>query len=478
VSTSALPTKISNRPHTVRPHVANSIAGGRPRLARAARANRSAATNTFAVALIYAGWAILLFDIHYFLGVKIAPPLGKLGMLILFPLVVLIALQVPVIIASMKSWVWYPPFALFIVAALASIPIAVNVGYARTHIQAFVTYYVVAVATTIYIRTPQQAMPILGMLCWRFLWWAIWARTAGYVAWHPGLANYDGFGALMVLGVATCFWFAIATPSKRLRLALLALSAYCVFGVVASFARGAFLSLLVVVFVIWLRSPRKGVAAFGLLGFAVVGIGAASFLFEDNFFWKEMASAFDEGAETGTGAQRWTLWKAAMTVWLQYPVFGVGAGNFGAFASQFFLPGQIEGFENPGVFYGFNTHNAYFQVLAELGLVGLIAYFWIIVDFFLKNRALTRPEAIATWNASGMGRKMNLRYVAYGLEGAMVATCLSNMLYASMLEAWLITLCAANRLLWALCSPQARSAPQPVRRGSVGRPGPIPSPPR
>ena len=426
--------------------------------------------------LVYAAWATLLMDLHYFVGIIIAPPLQTAATVLFGGLIVLIALQGPTILASMKSWVWYPPFVLLLGAAAASLPIAINTGLARGYLQYLVIYYVVIVATALYVKTPRQALPILAILCWRFVWWAVWTRrsfTAGApgmgITWHPTMANYDGFGGLMVQGAAVCYWFGMAARSRVQRFLLFLLAAYCVAGVVGSYARGAFLALCIVVFLVWLRSPRKLLTGMGLVGAAIVVLAAAALLFDAGAFWQEMATVFQEGTEEGTGETRMILWGAATRVWMEYPIFGVGLGNWGVFASQFFRPGEIPGFDNPNAFWGMNTHNAYFQLLAELGIVGLAAFIWCIVDFFIKNRALSQPEAVARWNSTDAGHKFDLRYLGLGLEGAMVATILVNMVYASLFEPWFISIWAANRMLWALVARDTVPASKGVGPPAAGR---------
>ena len=264
----------------------------------------------------------------------------------------------------------------------------------------------------------------------------------------------------MVHGAAMCFWFALAVRTRRLRLLLFGLSVYCVLGVVASYARGAFLALVVVAFLVWLRSPRKGLTAAGMVLAVVAVAGVAALVVgvspdTGNGFFQEMMSSFTEGTSEGTGAQRWTLWMSAVKVWMEYPIFGVGPNNFGAFASTFFRQGEVPGFEDPLMFYGFNLHSAYFEILSEMGIVGCIAFAWAMLDFVLKNRALRKADAAARWAATGMAAKFDLRYLSLALEGAMAATFLANMVYAAFFESWFIVLWSANRMLWAVTRSDA-----------------------
>ncbi|HWO89857.1 MAG TPA: O-antigen ligase family protein [Gemmatimonadales bacterium] len=416
----------------------------------------------------------MIFDLHFFLGNVVAAPLGRAASLAYGTLLVMMAFQAPALIAFRELWVWYAPFLLLLLSAAATVPTAANLGFARMFTQYLLVYYVLAVASMVFVRSARHALPIIWMMFLQFAWWAIWAGSSGLVWWHPLLANYDGFGGLMVSGVGMCFWFGVGSQSKRVKLLLFALAGYCVMGVVASYARGAFLSLVALAAWVWFRSPRKMLTTGGIALAAVIVVVAASAIFDSGFFWSEIRSAFEEGAETGTGAMRWALWTAAWRVFLEHPVLGVGAGNFGVFAAGFFKPGEIPEIPNPGAFYGMNLHNAYFQILSELGIVGIAAFLWLLVDFQRRNKALRQPEAIERWRAL-TGGTFDLRYVALAVEAANVANLLSGLFYASLYGQWFYVIWALNRVLWAVTAsgtPTMAVSPRTTRtRVRRSRPG-------
>jgi hypothetical protein len=411
-------------------------------------------------------WALTLLDLQFFLAAMVAQPLVYVVHLGYPPMILMMALNGPALMATAKRWVWYPPLFVLLLVALATLPMAVNKTFAKVSFQYILIYYSMALATAVYIRTPRQAMPIVWMLFGQFAWFAVWAGTRGLVPWHPTLSNYDGFGSMMVQGAGLCYWFGAAATNRRMKMFLYGLAAYCVVGVVASFARAAFLSLIAVVGWIWVRSPRKMATAAGIGVAAVMVVVAASLIFEPGFFVNEIMSAFEEGTEEGTGAQRWELWKVGFQVWAQHPIIGVGGANFGAFAADHFRFGELEAFPNPNMLYGYNLHNAYMQVLSEFGLIGITAFAWALWDFQVRNKQLRDPAAVRHW-AERSGGQWKLNYLALGLEAANVANVLGGMFYASLFMPWFYITWIANRMLWALSRPAPENAARPHRRSSV-----------
>jgi O-antigen ligase len=418
-------------------------------------------------------WALTLFDFHFFLANVVAQPFVYLlhfGYPLLF---LVLALKAPAVIAREKPWVWYAPLLIIVLIAGVTLPFAANKNLAKVSLLFLMNYYALALATAVYIRTARQAMPIVIMLFAQFAWYAVWAGAKGLVPWHPTLANYDGFAGLMVHGAGLCYWFAVAAKGKKTKLFLYALAGYCVLGVVASFARAAFLALIVVVGWVWMRSPRKMLTAAGIVGAGIVAAIGATVIFEEGFFWNEMMSAFEEGTEEGTGAQRWEVWKVGFKVWMTHPIFGVGAGNFGAFAAGYFRFGELPAFPNPNMLYGFNLHNSYMQILAEFGLVGVLAFGWALWDFQKRNREIRTAAAGARWAQSNP--RWELRYLALGLEAANLGNVLCAAFYATLFMPWFFTIWAANRMLWAVTRPGPGEV-APLRRSAAGRAQPLPRP--
>jgi putative inorganic carbon (HCO3(-)) transporter len=83
---------------------------------------------------------------------------------------------------------------------------------------------------------------------------------------------------------------------------------------------------------------------------------------------------------------RLPLWKHAIQMVEDFPLFGVGIGEF-----NFVLQKYIYGYTwNRGV--DFHPHNYFLQIVAEMGLIGLYAFLWILGIIFIKGLNIMRGK--------------------------------------------------------------------------------------
>ena len=93
-----------------------------------------------------------------------------------------------------------------------------------------------------------------------------------------------------------------------------------------------------------------------------------------------------EGTKTDESFEAHRLAReAGLHMFLDYPLTGVGAGQFPIAAGQKYWPGPNKLWENP--------HNLYLQIPAELGIVGVITWLSFAVPFIGTARRLKRQFA-------------------------------------------------------------------------------------
>ncbi|MGD2047601.1 MAG: O-antigen ligase family protein, partial [Gemmatimonadota bacterium] len=361
-------------------------------------------------------------------------------------------------------WTWYPPLFAMLLIAVAMVPFAPNPLIARDATQSLFLMWLLVVATASLIDSAPRAELLVKAYAAQFLIWGVLGASTGLVAWHTTLSNFDGFGAFMVIGGGLCGFLAFATHDKGEKWLMVLTVGLAAIGVVASFARGAALAAVLVAGVVWLRSPRKGhVLVVGIVC-AVIIVATATILFGDKY-WAELAT-IAQGTEEATGEDRWEMWKAGLQVFLQRPLLGTGSKNWGVFAAEFFKPGQLGGdfADNPGMLYDRSLHSSYVQILAEHGIAGLLAFGWIVRDFWRRNVQLRTAEAAERWRA--LGGRLRLKSLALGLEAAFIGWLASASLYSQNGSHWFYTILAMNLVVHRVATGEAMGG---ARSGGRGR---------
>lgn len=395
------------------------------------------AARPWTVTLVLVLWWAMWFDPHRWLTVYLPDAVEKLP-LALF--IVVFAAVIP----RLPPADWYWPFLLFLGGMVIMTPFSMNTGRARDADKVVFLGYVLILGLVQLLRRPRYIPQLLLIMLASFAYWAVLGGRNGLVTWHPFYANQDGFGPLMVMGLGFSYYLGLAARSDRIRLLCRVTALLCLVGVVTSFARGAVLSLGALAVLVWVRSPQKLKTLLAALGGLIALLVVTKVMFPDGAFWKEIQSSFTEGTEQGTGADRWWLWQMATDLFMMHPVLGVGPANFGVTATT--LPQELVRGDyalNPNTLYGKNTHSIYFTLLSEQGLVGVVSFLWLLIDFWRRNRIL-KKKAWVSWFDREANREFNLSYVALAIEAAMLAYLLTGFFYAQHHVHWFYTLLGLN----------------------------------
>jgi putative inorganic carbon (HCO3(-)) transporter len=177
--------------------------------------------------------------------------------------------------------------------------------------------------------------------------------------------------AMLPLAVA----LALVARSTFRRMAAIGAAALMVGAIVATHSRSGSVGLGVMIVVLALvliqRRPRL-VLAGALALLLALPLTPAS-------YWDRLASIADESQDdTGSREARSILMREAWAAFLAHPLTGVGAGQFKNYAPD----GREEAWRE--------THNVLLQVAAELGIVGLALFSFLIVRGMLARRQTSR----------------------------------------------------------------------------------------
>jgi O-antigen ligase len=229
-------------------------------------------------------------------------------------------------------------------------------------------------------------------------------RLTGAVGGIYGNPNDIALNMVVFLPFALAAVFKPGPAPRRVVAALCA--GVMMITIVLTKSRGGFLGLGVMLVALVIASvrlrPAIAVAAVVTM-LAAVPIAPAS-------FWNRMVSIFDQDMdETGSRQARIDLMNEAVRVFVANPVFGVGLGQF----VNYDPTGRKEAWNV--------THNATLQVAAELGVLGLIPFFFLIVRAGLAARTVRRVLVPATRRVRGRARRAP-RHTAANPERETLAT--------------------------------------------------------
>jgi O-antigen ligase len=190
----------------------------------------------------------------------------------------------------------------------------------------------------------------------------VWiAHGAGFASRARGLAgHYMTFGGQLLLEIPVALGVALTAPSRGWRLGAAAAAIIALAALAATFTRSAWLGLFVACAVL-LGATRP----IGLLLLALAGV--AAWFLAPGAWGARLHSVADP--RNLWNRERVFMWDAGLRMFRDHPWTGVGLQDLHALYDQYRSP---ESTERAG-----HLHNAYVQVAASMGLVGLAAFSWL-----------------------------------------------------------------------------------------------------
>lgn len=147
-------------------------------------------------------------------------------------------------------------------------------------------------------------------------------------------------------------------------------------------SRGGLVGLGVTLLVISVRSKNKFIAV------ALVVAALAAYHWQAGSVMKERTQTIVEYREERSAASRLEAWSAAIEMMKSHPFTGVGITSF------------IPAFPYYSEYRGREAHNTFFQIGAETGVIGAVAY--IMIVFFTSKTLLQNSSDLSTLKASGL----------------------------------------------------------------------------
>ena len=230
---------------------------------------------------------------------------------------------------------------------------------------------------------------------------------------------------LLVAGVPLAIYWFINTKKIYLKILFAACLPLLLIGIGLTQSRGGFVALLFIAFLIYLRRPTIQLSIAGLIMVLVVAVLAPA------SYWQRMNTLVEGESGVSMGGRSFLL-KVGLNMMVNYPVLGVGPGNFGNAPELNTKNMALAGASSPhsGVEKGKKAvaHNMYLEFFTENGLIGgiiLLIIFYIPVRRLLEYDRFTRIAG----NNFGMGYSITLAMAGMFLAGLFLSQGKNSVLW-------------------------------------------------
>jgi putative inorganic carbon (hco3(-)) transporter len=237
----------------------------------------------------------------------------------------------------------------------------------------------------------------------------VWGPPGGFIEGN----NEVGLALVMVIPMMN--YLRVVAARKWLRMSMAVLMLFTAIAVLGTQSRGAFVAIVAMGAVLWLRSKEKALAAvvIGLTGLALTALMPDS--------WDQRMQTIGASEQDGSVMGRINAWKMAFHLANDRPL----GGGFFIYTDDIFaryapVPDDVHA-----------AHSIYFQVLGEHGYVGLILFllvgaFTFVTANRIRKEAQRREDAQWLYHLAGM---MQVSMIGYAVGGAFLSLAYFDLPY-------------------------------------------------
>lgn len=269
-----------------------------------------------------------------------------------------------------------------------------------------------------------------------------------------GLAKFgdnNHFAIVMIIGIPLLLYIYRYSTRRVTRLMAMGSVVLSAAAVIATHSRGGFVSLAAVALWIVFSSRRKWLGVALLVGgvMALVAMAPSS--------WSERMNTIKEADQDTSFMSRVVAWKISSAIALDRPLVG---GGFHAVQAQHLwshfrerngMLGFVDTPYRPPV--AFAAHSIYFEILGDLGFIGLFIFLAILINAFVTCRQIRRRAALVgarlRW-AGDLASMLGAAMIGYVVGAAALSLAYLEVMYVLVMliqVVWLFVDNPENRAL-------------------------------
>jgi len=253
-----------------------------------------------------------------------------------------------------------------------------------------------------------------------------------------GIFTHPNFlGTFFALTIPPGIALAAAEEIRWKKMLTYSLVAAAIAGLTLTYSRGSWVGTGVGLLSLLLLPQRRfslllPLSLIGLLSLPFIGSFAVS-----GALLERLASFGSASADSGV-IPRLQIWSAAPKLVVEHALLGIGPGNFGVAYGRLLgitpvpdsyqsLPDWYVYAANPPVQFFPHAHNLFLNLTIELGLVGLVAFMWLLTLAFLKAWRIRRST---TTKQEG--------FLSIGILGGFIAMLVANLVDTTFYQGFII----------------------------------------
>ena len=245
----------------------------------------------------------------------------------------------------------------------------------------------------------------------------------------PKFGDNNHYAMVLLMAIPLLMYIFRYASAKSLRLVASICLLLTFFAVLATQSRGSLITLTVIGLWLIFMSKRK------LMGLFIAAMLVILTLQFAPTHWFERMDTIKTADEDRSFMGRVTAWKRASAIALENPVLGGGyhAGQGISIYEQFRHKQGLLGFvDTPDTGYAAATHSIYFEILGDLGFVGLLIFLAALASVFYNRRRILRrvtaDPARLEW-AADLSNFIAAGIIAYMVGGAALSAAYFELPY-------------------------------------------------
>ena len=312
-----------------------------------------------------------------------------------------------------------------------SVLFAVNSSIAIDPFLFYLRMVVMSLLIPLLIETGDQLATLLlviavsmGVLASKF---GLFGLVSGGVRFSGGygglLSDNNSMALAFVMGMALCWHLRPTLKSRWLRMAMLGMVVLAMAGAIMTYSRGAALSLAAVLLFTAFTS-RHRLATLVLMASLCF---PAFYLVRESYV--DRLSTMKSGE---AGGNRLDNYRAAIAMWLDHPIFGVGYGKEN---QQRLLSRYTDRDEETEIV----IHDTYLQMLVDSGIFALVVYLLLLFGTIFRMGRLARRTRESHPATASRARAIQTALIAFAVGGTFLSRIDFDLTY-------MLCLCAATLL--------------------------------